>query len=134
MNKKLCLLLSLLTALLTACASHVEGHQCYEGDWHQKGYQDGRQGRPVEEIDHLQKTCAQAGTDVDSAGYLTGWHRGIVDYCKPNYQMGEADGKAGKPKPNFAGRRKFCQQYAMKFDPSHYQLGYSLGQRQRKTP
>jgi len=121
------ILLSVLILYLAGCASGSTMEMCRSDDWYQEGVKAGQLGKPIAEIDTLQSDCKSAGVTVDTAKYLSGWQKGIVNFCQPTYQQGLSAAKQGHQQESFANRKYVCEKYGIKVNTKHYELGWKVG-------
>lgn len=112
MNKVVCGMLCVLT--LTACASKptVTEFQCKAGDWETIGFRDGANGlQSTRLLDH-QEACGEFSIVPDRNRYMTGWHTGMTEFCKPDngFALGE-QGKRIQPICQGKWRIPFAEAY-----------------------
>jgi len=67
---------------LGGCAA-VTKEQCTAGDWSALGKAHASVGKPASHLDDVVKSCGQHGITPDATAYLSGWHRGVQNYCTP---------------------------------------------------
>jgi len=67
---------------LGGCAA-VTKEQCVAGDWTELGKAHASVGKPATHLDEVVKSCGQHGVTPDTTAYLSGWHRGVRNYCTP---------------------------------------------------
>jgi hypothetical protein len=77
--KKL-LIFSLLTMLLSACATLPE-EQCANPDWERIGRIDGERGADYDNYRNLANTCKRIDNAADEALYKKGWDAGQAKFC-----------------------------------------------------
>eukprot|EP00903_Cladosiphon_okamuranus_P002399 g2397.t1 len=111
---------SLLAAGLFAlggCAA-VTKEQCVAGDWAELGKAHASVGKPASHLDEVVRSCAKHGITPDTNAYLSGWHRGVQNYCTP--RNGFTLGKQHKT------RSPICPPaLAPRFETA-YQLGFVI--------
>jgi len=67
---------------LGGCAA-VTKEQCVAGDWSELGKAHASVGKPTSHLDDVVKSCGRHGITPDTNAYLSGWHRGVQNYCTP---------------------------------------------------
>lgn len=67
---------------LGGCAAVTE-EQCVAGDWADLGKAHASVGKPTSHLDEVVKSCGKHGITPDTNAYLSGWHRGVQNYCTP---------------------------------------------------
>jgi len=67
---------------LGGCAA-VTKEQCVAGDWSELGEAHASVGKPTSHLDKVVKSCGKHGITPDTNAYLSGWHRGVQNYCTP---------------------------------------------------
>ncbi|WP_422373941.1 DUF2799 domain-containing protein [Roseibium sp.] len=67
---------------LGGCAA-VTKEQCVAGDWADLGKAHASVGKPTSHLDEVVKSCGKHGITPDTNAYLSGWHRGVQNYCTP---------------------------------------------------
>lgn len=73
---------ALLVATLLSGCDTMTPDECKSANWHDVGMRDGLAGRTMSVLDGHAKSCAKAGTSVDSASYVVGRQRGLQDFCR----------------------------------------------------
>ena len=70
-----------LTVLLGGCAT-MTADECKVANWSDIGLRDGVEGAALSRLDARVKDCAEAQVGVDTARYLQGRDRGLLQYCR----------------------------------------------------
>jgi hypothetical protein len=65
-----------------------------QGDWIAIGFNNGKRGDPLNDMQNYIHNCSQYNIQLDTVNYQLGWHNGIVQYCTP--ENGFKVGRAGK--------------------------------------
>jgi hypothetical protein len=76
------MLAALLVAALGAGCDTMTPDECRVANWGDIGMRDGLAGQPLSVLDEHAKSCAKAGTGVDSASYNAGRERGLRSFCR----------------------------------------------------
>ena len=78
--------------LVSGCAS-MSKKDCLEGDWAARGFEDGREGRPLEQFSRHVEACAKVDVMPDEGLYRQAFERGTLEYCTPErgYTEGTRD-------------------------------------------
>lgn len=99
----------LASAGLSGCAS-LSKSQCLADDWQTVGYRDGLAGVQQSNLLRHQNACVKHGVHPDRNAYLSGWHDGVTQYCRPGnaFRLGERG----------AGHGNVC--------PAHLQTDFDL--------
>lgn len=74
---------ALVAAALAGCDS-MSKRECEQANWHGRGLEDGRAGRPANYISSHWEACGKAGIEPDARLWRAGWSKGIGAYCTPN--------------------------------------------------
>ena len=72
--------------------------ECLRGDWHTRGYQDGRAGRSIDQIARYSESCEKHSVNPDPIAYQNGHKIGILEFCRP--EIGFRQGENNK---NYSG-------------------------------
>ncbi|GLQ33759.1 hypothetical protein GCM10007939_00420 [Amylibacter marinus] len=64
---------------LTSCTITQRG--CEQGNWYERGQQDGAQGRAESYVHDYQKICSKHGIVVDQSAWAQGRITGLKSYC-----------------------------------------------------
>ncbi len=79
---------------LAGCATLSE-EECRYADWHDLGFQDGRQGHPDNRVARHAEACTEYGIRPDADQWRDGWREGITYFCTPDRGWREGvDGNA----------------------------------------
>ena len=78
------LIIGLLIASLSGCATHLSEEQCRSMNWHQMGFNDADQGHNSRDLSQYTSDCAKFNIAVNTTLYQKGWDAGARDYCQPN--------------------------------------------------
>lgn len=62
---------------------------CLQGNWLEAGYKDGSAGRTTSRFPSHVKACAKHGAVANRPTYLTGYEKGVQDYCLPHNGIDE---------------------------------------------
>ncbi|WP_164558016.1 DUF2799 domain-containing protein [Massilia atriviolacea] len=73
---------ALLAAALMSGCDTMTADQCRSANWSDIGMRDGLAGKPMSTLDEHAKSCAKAGTRVDSASYVAGREHGLRSFCR----------------------------------------------------
>lgn len=79
-------------AALEGCATMSEA-DCLTADWAVVGEVDGRQGRPLSELNRYRRQCAEFGVVPDSQVYTEARERGLATFCTAS--NGYREGRSG---------------------------------------
>lgn len=112
-----CGLLAVGLFALGGCAA-VTKEQCVAGDWSELGEAHASVGKPTSHLDDVVKSCGKHGITPDTRAYLSGWHRGVQNYCTPlnGFTLGK----------QYKTRSEICPpQLASGFEHG-YQLGFVI--------
>ncbi len=77
----ICATLGLLTAI-QGCATLSE-EDCLTTNWSVLGETDGRQGRPLSDLNRYRRQCAEYDVVPDSEAYIEARERGLAVFCAP---------------------------------------------------
>jgi hypothetical protein len=69
-----------IVLMIGGCASMTQ-EECETVEWFAVGYEDGKQGRPTQNVSRHEKACSKFGVTPDIESYLTGWDDGVLSYC-----------------------------------------------------
>lgn len=114
-------------SLLQGCVQHLSQAQCMTTNWYQVGMGDGAQGQAPRNLQSSIQDCLKFQIIVDPNVYMKGYRQGLKQYCNPTYELGMADGAAGKPLTVILARQGLCMSNQIHFDYSHYQQGRAKG-------
>jgi hypothetical protein len=70
-------------AALAGCAS-MSKEECMTANWNDVGMRDGQDGEPRSRFASHAEACREAGIVADQRQYMSGWERGIVNFCTPH--------------------------------------------------
>lgn len=73
---------ALLAAALMSGCDTMTPDECRSANWNDIGLRDGLAGKTMSTLDDRAKSCAKAGTYVDSASYVAGRERGLRTFCR----------------------------------------------------
>lgn len=76
------LILTIVLSALASCST-LSKNECLNADWQTIGYQDGYKGRLKSRLNKHRKSCAEYGVKPKLEEYLTGYDKGLTEYCKP---------------------------------------------------
>lgn len=102
---------------LGGCAA-VTKEQCVAGDWSELGKAHASVGKPANHLDEVVKSCGKHGITPNTEAYMSGWNRGLQNYCTP--LNGFTLGKQNKQKSPICPPRMGAG-----FNQA-YQLGYVI--------
>lgn len=68
--------------ILCGCAG-ISEEQCLSMDWRTVGFEDGANGRPVQNISSYRQACGEYGVTADLDAYRSGHAEGVDGYCRP---------------------------------------------------
>lgn len=76
--------------ILPSCAALTE-MSCNSRSWYTFGYEDGVNGRSVNELHDLNKNCSSVGLVPNQDEWMQGYKRGQSEYCTPRsaYEVGK---------------------------------------------
>jgi len=94
MHKSLSVVFSIfLLGSFVGCAT-MSKEECFEADWYQVGYRDGRAGMPRAQFQRHSEACIEHGVRPERGAYYRGRDQGIRSYCTED--NGYALGKRGR--------------------------------------
>ena len=82
-------MIMIIALFMSGCAVMSE-EECVTGDWHAIGFEDGADGRTMNQLSRYREACAKYGITADAAAYRAGRDEGLYDYCQPGrgYRVG----------------------------------------------
>jgi Protein of unknown function (DUF2799) len=96
--RRLSLMISLASMLLTAGCASMSETECNNADWYQQGMREALQGYPKSRLQDHREACAKAGIVPNDTQYMAGYDNGIRQFCTPENAV--RWGRAGKSYQN----------------------------------
>ena len=84
----------LFIPLFAAGCATLSEKECRSADWHQIGFNDGREGFVRARVEDHSEACSKTGVSVDRDRYFAGREAGLRQYCTP--EGGFRAGSEGK--------------------------------------
>ncbi len=111
---------ALMASSLVGCAS-MTPEQCQSANWHDVGYQDGKDGNDPSIVDDYATDCLEANVVVNKSQWQQGFKQGTEVYCSAD--NGYKVGSEGRTYYNVCHDEQFLK---------NYQLGKKEYQRQQR--